>query len=108
MRDRLSMRLRPISVEGASTWISVSGPVATKTMCREIRALITILATVSDAPVHVALSAGDEAAWREGWFEGLHGIPEGRLELRLRRPRRGRAVSARRLVERAQLSFLRE
>jgi hypothetical protein len=83
-RTRLHLRLRPLSHDGASTWMSLSGPLPTPTAQRQLQRLIAALASCTREPIRVVLSAGDLVAWREAWVSRLTLVPERCRDIRFR------------------------
>lgn len=83
-RTRLHLRLRPRSIDGSSTWLSLSGPLPTKTGAQQIRRLVRCLAICSGESLRVVLSAVESEGWAEIWRSELDQIPERHLEIRLR------------------------
>jgi hypothetical protein len=83
-RTRLHLRLHPRTADGASTWISLSGPLPTKTARRAICRLIGLLATCSGEPLRVVLSAVGLADWDEAWRSALSHVPEHHRHVRSR------------------------
>lgn len=80
-----------MSVDGASTWISLSGPLPTKLGSDEICHLIEALAGLTGQAVRVVLSAVDGDDWSEWWLRELSRVPEDlrKINTRVRRRRTG-------------------
>lgn len=83
-RVHLRLRLRPSSSDGESTWMSLSGPLPTKSGSLEIQKLIRALALRTREPVRIVLSATDLAGFCEFWLGELSHVPERHREIRLR------------------------
>lgn len=101
-RTRLHLRLRPLSADGAVTWISLSGPVPTKS-AQKLSRILPTLAFSSTERVRVVLSAGDSVIWQEVWLRALAHVPVRHHDIRFRR--RGRRTSDGEQVARGQLDL---